>query len=519
MSSHSDVQELIRTQSLPTSDWNQYYDRIYVDEEIKEKLVNYGLLLEQFQEQGFDEMTLAYHGAVLLYGPPGTGKTTLARGVANKVAQSVKGGVEFREVRVEQLFSGTLGDTPKAVGNVFDTLIESAEAGTKQVVLFDEVESLISNRDTLVGETDPMDVARAVNVALERIDELANYPNIYLISTSNLPSAVDSAFFDRADVHFRIGNPGPRHRGQILSDIFSHLNNTFGCKLPTNPSKMEHLIDVTDGFSGRRIRKTVLESIVSEQKTIIDPSQFTINQVETTAASTRNRLLQDNADNLTETDLYESDDSPAQRDTNGDKRPETDTTDKLATTGNDRDQPRETPSEESVNADSPNSPSSGSQETGASDFEPTSNTQISRDLPIDEGVSGKTPRALKRAGTFASELLSEGGHTNADLVEDVLTDENVESALYPIIMGQGLEAIRFEINDHSFELKSDYGMGNDGAISQPLDDVTASVPSEGQIDITFQVTEGTGGIGKLDSLGVDSDGIALNVEAVQSTGD
>ena len=34
MSSQSDVRELIRTQSLPTSDWNQYYDRIYVDEEM-----------------------------------------------------------------------------------------------------------------------------------------------------------------------------------------------------------------------------------------------------------------------------------------------------------------------------------------------------------------------------------------------------------------------------------------------------------------------------------------------------
>lgn len=509
MSSKYDMRELIRTQSLPTSDWNQYYDRIYVDEEIKEKLVNYGLLLEQFQQQGFDEMTLAYHGAVLLYGPPGTGKTTLARGVANKVAQSVEGDVEFREVRVEQLFSGTLGDTPKAVGNVFDTLIESAETGTKQVVLFDEVESLISNRDTLVGETDPMDVARAVNVALERIDELANYPNIYLISTSNLPSAVDSAFFDRADVHFRIGNPGPRHRGQILSDIFSHLNETFGCTLPTNPEHMGRLIEVTDGFSGRRIRKTVLESIVGDRTTITDPSKFTINQVEATATSTRSRLLKDDADNLTETDLYESNNPKTKKRSEG-KRLETDTTDGSDQTDSSRNQPQRTSTEEPARTDPPDQTHSEAV---------TDEAQITRDLPIDEGVSGKTQRALKRAGVFASELFSEAGHSNATLLEDVLTNKNVESALYPIVMGQGLESIRFDVDGHSFQLTADYGMGNDGTIPQPLDDVTASVPSQGQIVITFHVNEEVGGIGKLDSLEVDSDEIAINVEAIQSTGD
>lgn len=507
MSSNSDVRELIRTQSLPTSDWNQYYDRIYVDEEIKEKLVNYGLLLEQFRRQGFDEMTLAYHGAVLLYGPPGTGKTTLTRGVANEVAQSVEENIEFREVRVEQLFSGTLGDTPKAVGNVFDTLIESAETGTKQIVLFDEVESLISNRDTLVGETDPMDVARAVNVALERIDELADYPNIYLISTSNLPSAVDSAFFDRADVHFRIGNPEPRHRGQILADIFSHLNETFRCKLPTNPEQMDRLIEVTDGFSGRRIRKTVLESIVGDRSTITDPSQFTVDQVERTAASARTRLLQDDADNLTETKLYESEELPTQQDAEKSKPPETGTTRRSVPEDSEDEQSEGDSAAESAQTDSSDSISGKSGSDGV---------QISRDLPIDEGVSGKTSRALNRAGMFASELLSATEYNNADLVENVLTDENVESALYPIVMAQGLESIRFDVGDHSFELAADYGMGNDDTIPQPLDDVTASVPSKGQVVITFQVNEKSGGIGKLDSLEVDSDRIALNVESIQS---
>lgn len=509
MSSQSDVRELIRTQSLPTDEWNQYYDRIYVDEEIKEKLVNYGLLIEQFQQQGFDEMTLAYHGAVLLYGPPGTGKTTLARGVANKVAQSVEGDVEFREVRVEQLFSGTLGDTPKAVGNVFDTLIESAETGTRQIVLFDEVESLISNRDTLVGETDPMDVARAVNVALERIDELANYPNIYLISTSNLPSAVDSAFFDRADVHLRIGNPEPHHRGQILADIFSHLNETFGCKLPTNPEQMDRLVEVTDGFSGRRIRKTVLESIVGDRRTIIDPSEFTINQVEGTAASARTRLLQDEADNLTETDLYNSEESPTHQNNDRSKPPETDSSKKSVPADSKRQQSQEDSSEEPAKIESLDSKSGKSL---------ADEPQISRDLPIDEGISGKTQHALNRAGVFASELLSAAGHSSAAMIEDVLTNENVESAIYPMMMGQDLEAIRFDIDGYSFELTANYGMDNDDTIPQPLNDVTTFLPSQEQVVITFQVNEDAGGIRKLDSLEVDSEEIVLDVELNQSAG-
>lgn len=48
--------------------------------------------------------------------------------------------------------------------------------------------------------TEPSDVMRAVNALLTQVDKLKIYPNVIIMTTSNMTEALDLAFLDRADI-------------------------------------------------------------------------------------------------------------------------------------------------------------------------------------------------------------------------------------------------------------------------------------------------------------------------------
>lgn len=297
----SETLEFIRRYDLTKVDWTDHWERIYIDEQDKAKLLNYGLLEQQLQSKSFDQMTLSRHGAVLLSGPPGTGKTSLAKGAANELAKRLDRtslGVEqvvFKQIAVRNLFSSDHGDSPKLVEEAFDDVIEEAEQGEiYQILLLDEVESLFANRGNL-GKTDPMDAIRAVNTALDSLDALAEVDNVYVISTSNQPGAVDSAFVDRIDEQIYVGNPAPKHRREILDDVFDHLRRTFDTHLSPSREQMDQLVALSNGFSGRRMRKSVLSALARDHATVRDPANLSIDQL--LEEFTQKKSMLENAEN------------------------------------------------------------------------------------------------------------------------------------------------------------------------------------------------------------------------------
>lgn len=90
------------------------------------------------------------------------------------------------------------------------------------IILIDEVESITFARSAL-SSAEPSDSMRVVNAVLTQIDQLQRYPNVLILTTSNLSESIDSAFVDRADIKQYIDCPSPVAIFHILKSAIAEL--------------------------------------------------------------------------------------------------------------------------------------------------------------------------------------------------------------------------------------------------------------------------------------------------------
>ena len=290
--------------TLPDVAWSDYWNRIYLDEELKERSLNYFLLMNNLRKFDVSQMTLAQHKLIIFYGPPGTGKTTLARGLANRVAEEFNyigmGNTIYVELNAHRLSSEELGRSQQLIQEAFTQVKELSLHGHPVVCLIDEVESLLTNRAMTLTNANPADVFKSVNAVLQEIDSLANRPNVFLLATSNLPKAIDRAFFDRADMLFFIDLPNKENRRKIFYDIFSELNNSIHTDvsidnfLPDNLNEQSiELLENTKGFSGRQLRKFVAEAMTLNRSIASNPNELNLSHLNRVISISKNRLATD----------------------------------------------------------------------------------------------------------------------------------------------------------------------------------------------------------------------------------
>ena len=60
-----------------------------------------------------------------------------------------------------------------------------------------QVESLTAARTAAISGAEPSDAIRVVNALLTQIDQIRRYPNVIVLTTSNVTGAIDLAFVDR----------------------------------------------------------------------------------------------------------------------------------------------------------------------------------------------------------------------------------------------------------------------------------------------------------------------------------
>ena len=276
---------IVEQTELPDPRFAEAWAAIKLPPNVRERLEAQALLaLTLRQKYPFELMPV--HGLIVLSGPPGTGKTTLARGLANKVASSIKGSKpRFIQIDPHALTSSALGRSQQQVAKLFHQTIPEYAAGAPCIVLLDEVETLAPDRQRMSFEANPVDVHRATDAALAGLDLLTRkHRNILLVATTNYPDAVDRALLSRADWVEDVGFPNAEARAEIITETLDQLAQQWPrvAELKRDISKF---VTASDGLDGRRIRKTLISAAASSVEVARDLNKLKTEHVLTTLKS------------------------------------------------------------------------------------------------------------------------------------------------------------------------------------------------------------------------------------------
>ncbi|KAF9578060.1 spermatogenesis associated protein 5 [Lunasporangiospora selenospora] len=169
-------------------------------EEIKQKL-------KESHPEAFIRMGIRPPKGILLYGPPGCSKTLMAKALATQA------GLNFIAVKGPELFSKWVGESEKAVREVF----RKARAASPSIVFFDEIDALTVKRGS--SDDGGSSVAdRVLSQLLNELDGIEALVNVTVVAATNRPDIMDPALLrpGRIDRILYVSPPDYASRLSIL---------------------------------------------------------------------------------------------------------------------------------------------------------------------------------------------------------------------------------------------------------------------------------------------------------------
>ncbi|KAJ2000983.1 AAA+-type ATPase, partial [Coemansia thaxteri] len=212
--------------------------------------------------EAFQRMGIRPPKGVLLYGPPGCSKTLTAKALATEA------GLNFIAVRGPELFSKWVGESEKAVREVF----RKARAAAPAIVFFDEIDALTVKRGAAGDGSSVAD--RVLSQLLTELDGIEPLVNVTVVAATNRPDVIDAGILrpDRIDRLIYVGPPDEATRVEILRLQLRRV----ACADSVSP---ELLARHTDGFSGAEVvalcQEAAIEAMAeSPDAQCVEPRHF-----------------------------------------------------------------------------------------------------------------------------------------------------------------------------------------------------------------------------------------------------
>ncbi|TPX47378.1 hypothetical protein CcCBS67573_g10257 [Chytriomyces confervae] len=181
--------------------------------------------------EAFSRFKIRPPKGILMYGPPGCSKTLMAKALATEA------GLNFLAVKGPELFSKWVGESEKAVRDIF----KKARAASPSVIFFDEIDAIAVRRGNDNGSVSD----RVLSQLLNEMDGIEPLVNVTVIAATNRPDILDSALLrpGRMDRILYVSPPDYESRLQIFKIRIAKMT----C---ANDVDCEALALKTEGYSG-----------------------------------------------------------------------------------------------------------------------------------------------------------------------------------------------------------------------------------------------------------------------------
>ena len=159
----------------------------------------------------FKRLGITPPNGTLLYGPPGCSKTLIAKALATE------SGLNFFAVKGPELFSKYVGDSEKAVRDIF----KKARMSSPSIIFFDEIDAMASSRSSESTGVEDKVLCQLLN----EMDGIEGKGKVIIFGATNRPDILDKALIrpGRFDRLIYIPPPDEISREEIFKICFKNM--------------------------------------------------------------------------------------------------------------------------------------------------------------------------------------------------------------------------------------------------------------------------------------------------------